>query len=45
MAQNGNGKIIQEMEAVFTGAGWKVVKVIWGKGWDRLLEKRHCWQT
>lgn len=36
---NGNGKIIQEMEAVFTGAGWKVVKVIWGKGWDRLLEK------
>ena len=36
---NGNGKIIQEMEAVFTGAGWKVIKVIWGKGWDRLLEK------
>ena len=27
------------MEAVFTGAGWKVIKVIWGKGWDRLLEK------
>jgi len=36
---NGNGKIIQEMEALFTGAGWKVLKVIWGKGWDRLLEK------
>ena len=36
---NGNGKIIQEMEAVFTGAGWKVIKVIWGKGWDRLLDK------
>ncbi len=36
---NGNGKIIQEMEAVFIGAGWKVIKVIWGKGWDRLLEK------
>ena len=39
---NGNGKIIQEMEAVFTGAGWKVIKVIWGKGWDRLLEKDNA---
>lgn len=38
---NGNGKIIQEMEGLFTGAGWKVIKVIWGKGWDRLLEKDH----
>ncbi|MEN9946139.1 MAG: pyruvate dehydrogenase (acetyl-transferring), homodimeric type [Pseudomonadota bacterium] len=36
---NGNGKIIQEMEALFTGAGWKVIKVIWGKGWDRLFAK------
>ncbi|HCY39196.1 MAG TPA: pyruvate dehydrogenase (acetyl-transferring), homodimeric type [Neisseriales bacterium] len=38
---NGNGKIIQEMEGLFTGAGWKVIKVIWGKGWDRLLENDH----
>ena len=38
---NGNGKIIQEMEGLFIGAGWKVIKVIWGKGWDRLLEKDH----
>lgn len=34
---NGNGKIIQEMEALFTGAGWKVIKTIWGKNWDKLL--------
>ncbi len=34
---NGNGKIIQEMEGLFTGAGWKVIKVIWGHGWDNLL--------
>jgi pyruvate dehydrogenase E1 component len=33
----GNGKIIQELEAIFRGAGWKVIKVIWGTGWDRLL--------
>ncbi len=33
----GNGKIIQELEAVFRGAGWNVVKVIWGSGWDQLL--------
>jgi pyruvate dehydrogenase E1 component len=33
----GNGKIIQELEAVFRGAGWNVIKVIWGTGWDRLL--------
>jgi len=33
----GNGKIIQELEAVFRGAGWNVVKVIWGTGWDQLL--------
>lgn len=36
---NGNGKIIQEMEGLFTGAGWKVIKVIWGSGWDALLAK------
>ena len=33
----GNGKIIQELEAYFRGAGWNVVKVIWGSGWDPLL--------
>ena len=35
----GNGKIIQELEGVFRGAGWNVIKLIWGDGWDRLLEK------
>ena len=35
----GNGKIIQELEAAFRGAGWNVVKVIWGDDWDPLLEK------
>jgi pyruvate dehydrogenase E1 component len=34
----GNGKIIQELEGVFRGAGWNVVKVIWGSDWDPLLE-------
>ncbi|MBI3070625.1 MAG: pyruvate dehydrogenase (acetyl-transferring), homodimeric type [Deltaproteobacteria bacterium] len=34
----GNGKIIQELEAVFRGAGWNVIKVIWGRKWDALLE-------
>ncbi len=33
----GNGKIIQELEALFRGAGWHVIKVIWGSGWDALL--------
>ena len=33
----GNGQIIQELEAVFRGAGWNVIKVIWGKDWDPLL--------
>src|SRR5499427_8047044 len=33
----GNGKIIQELEAVFRGAGWNVFKVIWGRDWDPLL--------
>jgi pyruvate dehydrogenase E1 component len=35
----GNGKIIQELEAAFRGAGWNVIKVIWGNDWDPLLEK------
>jgi pyruvate dehydrogenase E1 component len=35
----GNGKIIQELEAVFRGAGWNVIKVIWGSYWDHLLDK------
>jgi pyruvate dehydrogenase E1 component len=33
----GNGNIIQELEAVFRGAGWNVIKVIWGRSWDPLL--------
>jgi pyruvate dehydrogenase E1 component len=35
----GNGKIIQELEAVFRGAGWNVIKVVWGSYWDQLLAK------
>lgn len=35
----GNGKIIQELEAIFRGAGWNVLKVVWGRGWDELLAK------
>ncbi len=35
----GNGKIIQELEGVFRGAGWMVYKVVWGRHWDPLLEK------
>ncbi len=35
----GNGKIIQELEALFRGAQWNVIKVIWGEDWDPLLEK------
>nr|MBL8455687.1 pyruvate dehydrogenase (acetyl-transferring), homodimeric type [Zoogloeaceae bacterium] len=35
----GNGKIIQELEAEFRGAGWNVIKLIWGTQWDRLLER------
>jgi len=34
----GNGKIIQELEALFRGAGWNVIKVIWGSDWDPLLQ-------
>ena len=33
----GNGKIVQELEADFRGAGWNVIKVLWGSGWDQLL--------
>ncbi len=35
----GNGKIIQELESFFRGAGWNVIKVIWGREWDSLLQK------
>ncbi|MBS9780643.1 MAG: pyruvate dehydrogenase (acetyl-transferring), homodimeric type [Moraxellaceae bacterium] len=37
----GNGKIIQELESNFRGAGWNVIKVVWGSGWDKLLAKDH----
>ncbi|HEY0695265.1 MAG TPA: pyruvate dehydrogenase (acetyl-transferring), homodimeric type, partial [Kribbella sp.] len=37
----GNGKVIQELEAFFRGAGWNVVKVIWGREWDSLLAQDH----
>ena len=35
----GNGKIIQELESIFRGAGWNVIKVIWGREWDDLLNQ------
>jgi len=35
----GNDKIIQELEGVFRGAGWNVIKVIWGSGWDKIIQK------
>src|ERR671935_2464623 len=37
----GNGKIIQELEGLFRGAGWNVIKVIWGSDWDPLWAKDH----
>ncbi|CAN5362900.1 pyruvate dehydrogenase (acetyl-transferring), homodimeric type [soil metagenome] len=37
----GNGKIIQELESLFRGAGWNVIKVVWGSKWDRLLSEDH----
>ena len=37
----GNGGIIDELEAVFHGAGWNVIKVIWGSDWDELFERDH----
>jgi len=35
----GNGKIVQELEAVFRGAGWNVIKVLWGSDWDPLFDR------
>jgi pyruvate dehydrogenase E1 component len=35
----GNGKVIQELEALFRGAGWNVIKVVWGSRWDELLAR------
>ncbi|MGR3445283.1 MAG: pyruvate dehydrogenase (acetyl-transferring), homodimeric type [Thalassococcus profundi] len=35
----GNSKIVQELEGAFRGAGWDVIKLLWGRGWDELLEK------
>ena len=35
----GNSKVIQELEAIFRGAGWNVIKVVWGRGWDELLAR------
>ncbi len=37
----GNGKIIQELEAAFRGAGWDVIKVVWGSSWDKLFQQDH----
>jgi pyruvate dehydrogenase E1 component len=37
----GNGKIIQELEANFLGAGWNVIKCLWGSNWDELFERDH----
>src|SRR5690625_4411671 len=36
---HGNGQVIQELEGIFRGAGWNVIKLAWGSGWDALLEK------
>src|SRR5918999_1034094 len=37
----GNGQIVQELEAIFRGAGWNVIKVLWGSDWDPLLAQDH----
>ena len=37
----GNAKMIQELEAIFRGAGWNVIKVVWGSNWDELLNSPH----
>jgi len=37
----GNGQIIQELESVFSGAGWNVIKVLWGTDWDALFSRDH----
>ena len=36
----GNGKIIQELEGSFRGAGWNVIKVVWGRKWDPIMGQR-----
>ena len=36
----GNGKIVQELEGIFRGAGWNVIKVLWGSRWDAIICKR-----
>ena len=43
----GNGKIIQELEAVFRGAGWNAIKIIWGSYWDTLYirTKKACYNS
>ena len=38
---NGNGRIIDELERIFRGAGWNVIKVVWGDSWDALLRRRQ----
>ncbi len=37
----GNGKVIQDLEGIFRGAGWNVIKVVWGGNWDELLAQDH----
>jgi len=37
----GNGQIVQELEAIFRGAGWNVIKVLWGSDWDQLFARDH----
>jgi len=37
----GNASVVQELEAIFRGAGWNVIKVLWGRDWDELLERDH----
>jgi pyruvate dehydrogenase E1 component len=37
----GNGQIVQELEAIFRGSGWNVIKVLWGSGWDPLFAQDH----
>ncbi|STL93645.1 pyruvate dehydrogenase E1 component [Escherichia coli] len=41
----GNGKIINELEGIFEGAGWNVIKVMWGSRWDELLRKDTSGKT
>ncbi|MDT1800283.1 pyruvate dehydrogenase (acetyl-transferring), homodimeric type, partial [Salmonella enterica subsp. enterica serovar Oslo] len=39
---SGNGKIVTVLEGIFAGAGWNVIKVMWGGRWDELLRKDTC---